>query len=245
VRNIGAVLRQWHLYHIFLDQRYQQHTIARLAHLDSLGLALRSKRVIEVGAGIGEHTLFYLHRGCQVVVTDGRPELVRFVHNRFGIPAYVLDVETQMARLTSLGHFDIAHCYGLLYHLANPEAFLRDIAPLADWLLLETCVSFEQGETLTVFPEDRRRIWQAVHGKGCYPSRAWVFRTLQRFYPYVYCPITQPCHGQFPIDWNPERFQPTTLTRAIFVASHQPIHSALLVAYLPERYAGCAGMRLK
>lgn len=134
MRNVLQAVRQWKIYHIFLEREYQRHTVARLAHLDSLNLPIRGKRVLEVGAGIGEHTLFYLHRECEVVVTDGRPELVQFIRNRLAVTTHVLDVETELDKLTTLGTFDILHCYGLLYHIANPEEFLRHTAQVTNWL---------------------------------------------------------------------------------------------------------------
>ena len=45
------------------------------------GLVGRS--VLEVGAGIGEHTGFFLRRGCRVLVTDVRESHLRFLRGRF------------------------------------------------------------------------------------------------------------------------------------------------------------------
>lgn len=236
IQQVLDVIRQWNIYHVFLEREYQRHTIARLEHLDSLGLDIRGKRVLEVGAGIGEHTLFYLHRGCEVVVTDGRPELVRFIRNRLGVPTHVLDVETELDKLYRLGKFDILHCYGLLYHISNPEAFLEHTARVTNWLFLETCVSAGNEQAVRLLDEERTHLWEAVHGQGCLPTRAWLFHTLRRFYPYVYCPTTQPYHEQFPIDWEAVPETPTRLIRAIFIASHQPINNPILVEHLPMRY---------
>src|SRR5438045_257276 len=63
LRNAFSVARRWSIYAEFLSPAYQSHNIARLQHLDSLGLDLSGKRVLEVGAGVGDHTLFYLYRG--------------------------------------------------------------------------------------------------------------------------------------------------------------------------------------
>ncbi len=47
-----AVLRDWKIYAEFSAPAYQRHNVARLQHLDSLGLDLARKSVLEVGAGV-------------------------------------------------------------------------------------------------------------------------------------------------------------------------------------------------
>ena len=106
---------------VFLTPSALAINLARQRHLASLGLNISGKRVLEVGAGIGLHTPFYLERGCNVVVTDGRNENVQEAHRRLpGVETDELDLETGES-LLRLGRFDIVYCYGLLYHLGNPE----------------------------------------------------------------------------------------------------------------------------
>src|SRR5207344_1132901 len=57
---------------VFLAPGAEAINRARQQHLASLGLDLAGKNVLEVGAGIGLHTPFFLERGCDVTVTDGR-----------------------------------------------------------------------------------------------------------------------------------------------------------------------------
>ena len=104
------------IYGVFFNAKYQKHNIARLCHLDSLKLDLQGKKVLELGAGVGEHTLFYLHKGCDVLPVDGRPDLVSFIKERFGIHAEVLNLENELEKLEKLGEFD---SYSLLW-LALP-----------------------------------------------------------------------------------------------------------------------------
>jgi len=54
----------------FLSYHYQRHNQRRLEHLASLGLDIAGCTVLEVGAGIGDHTSFFLDRGCEVVTSD-------------------------------------------------------------------------------------------------------------------------------------------------------------------------------
>jgi 2-polyprenyl-3-methyl-5-hydroxy-6-metoxy-1,4-benzoquinol methylase len=80
--------------------------------------------VLEVGAGIGLHTPFFLARGCEVTVTDGRPENVAEISRRLpGVKSALVDLE--LDRPIELGRFDVVYCYGLLYHLSNLSARSR------------------------------------------------------------------------------------------------------------------------
>src|SRR6478736_5092750 len=101
----------------FLSLAYQKHNIARLAHLDSLALPLRAKRIFEFGAGVGDHSYYFLTRGCQVTASDSRPELLTLIENRFGIPTVQLDIENDLLKIKDLPFFDVFYCYGVLYHV--------------------------------------------------------------------------------------------------------------------------------
>jgi len=104
---------------VFLTPEANAINIMRQAHLASLGLDLACKQVLEVGAGIGLHTPFFLERGCEVLVTDGNAENVGEIRRRLpNVPSTLLDLE-QDGALDHLGTFDIVYCYGLLYHLTE------------------------------------------------------------------------------------------------------------------------------
>jgi hypothetical protein len=51
---------------VFHSAHYQRHNQRRQEHLASLGLDISGATVLEVGAGIGDHTSFFLDRGCQI-----------------------------------------------------------------------------------------------------------------------------------------------------------------------------------
>ena len=228
---------QWRIYADFLNDRYQQHNLARLRHLAGLKLNIDGKRVLEVGAGIGDHTLFYLYRNCDILPTDGRVENVAFMRKRLGIRAEVLDPERQPEALTAHGKFDILHCYGFLYHIQNPEVFLEYAARTARSIFLETCVSFGHDAQKNLVDEPAEVFSQAMHGKGCRPTRRWVFEALQQHYKYVYSTRTQPRHEEFPTEWDKPFSNSNQLTRAVFIASHDPVDSDQVLTELPLRYA--------
>lgn len=95
-------------------------------------------------------------------------------------------------------------------------------------LLLETCVSFGEKDLLNPCTEDALNPTQAISGRGCRPTRVWVYNRLKQSFDFVYLPITQPYHEEFPLDWSSPKDN-KTLTRAIFIASRQRITNRLLV----------------
>ena len=230
-----AVLRDWKIYAEFSSPNYQRHNVARLQHLDSLGLDLARKSVLEIGAGVGDHSLFYLYRNCRVVAVEGRKGLARSLSDRLGIEVKVLDVDRDPEGLQQFGRFDLVHCYGLLYHLSDPARFLSSISGAGDCLLLETCVSFGDELRVGECPENNGVPSQALHRNGCRPTRGWVFQTLQRHYEYVYATKTQPRHPEFPIDWDEPAAGGPLLKRAVFIASHKPICNPNLMGELPRK----------
>lgn len=209
----------------FRSDEYLRHNARRLEHLASLALPLAGNRVLDLGAGIGDHAGFYLDRGCSVTAAEARPENLAVLSTRFpNVPTVRLDMETPQPVAGS--PFDVIHCYGLLYHLRNPQAALEFVnAHCGRMLLLETCVSFGAEKAINLLAEPQANPTQAVSGMGCRPTRGWVFAELQRHFAYVYIPKTQPNHREFPLDWTaPEKHRALSgLQRSVFIASRTPL----------------------
>src|SRR4051794_5847876 len=107
----------------FLNDHYQRHNRRRQEHLASLRLQIYDKYVLELGAGIGDHTSFFLDRGCRVTTTDGREENVADLRARYpSIEARVVDIEAAVPH--DLIPHDVVYAYGLLYHLGDPGTAL-------------------------------------------------------------------------------------------------------------------------
>lgn len=232
------LLRSFSPASVFRSDTYLRHNQRRLEHLASLGLALCGRSVLEVGAGIGDHTSFFLDRECVVTVTDARLANVRQL--RRTLP----DSEVALLDLDGPAGFDgrlfeIVYCYGTLYHLRNPAVALRYLAERCNGqLLLETCVSKGLNDAVNLTPENQWVPSQAVSGIGCRPTRSWVFRTLSELFPYVYATTTQPAHPEFPLDWSQD-VEDELLTRAVFVASRVPLQQRSLTPSLPEHQVRC------
>jgi hypothetical protein len=208
-------------------------TRRRQEHLATLGLPIAERSVLEVGAGIGDHTDFFVDRGCRLVVTEGRPENVAILRQRYPtVDARLLDLDYPDSDAPGA---EIVYCYGTLYHLSRPAEALQYMSDrCTSTMLLETCVRPGDEERLEWADESRHALHQSMHGRGCRPTRSWVRSQLRRHFPHVYIPRTQPWHEEFPLDWNFE-FKRGKLTRAIFIASREPIDNHLLSEELLTR----------
>jgi len=207
----------------FFSPHYRDHNSARLAHLATLGLPLHNRHVLEVGSGPGDHTGFYLERGCRVFAIDARKECLRALKERFPqVKTAQIDMN-EPAPLVKLGAFEIVHCYGLLYHLHKPQEALGVLAQVcSDLMVLETCVSPGADCTLHFVQENSDDFTQSITPLACRPTRAWVFAELKRHFEFVYETRTQPNHAEFPLDWS-KPVADGSLFRAVFVAARQEL----------------------
>lgn len=193
---------------------------ARQDHLASLGLDLENKRVLEVGAGIGLHTSFFIDRGCRVVITDGNPENVENIKSRHpDCQSLVLDLEEE-SDLDYLGTFDLVYAYGLFYHLANVDLAVERLAKICHGqILVETRVSTKTDDSIE-YMNDHRGNNGSIIGKASRPTRQWMLNCLSRHFGHSYIAVTQPNHSDFPSDWNQAR---GNNNRAIFIGSKIPL----------------------
>jgi SAM-dependent methyltransferase len=158
---------------------------ARLAHLASLELPIEDRRVLEVGAGVGRLTGFFLERGCSVVVTEARSENVDELRRRLPtVDAREADVEES---LEHLGSFNVVFCYGVLYHLESPLRALRNMAAVcSDLLLIETMVCDARLPVLRLEDEPKSAN-QALRGLAHRPSLSYLALALNRIgFDHVY-----------------------------------------------------------
>jgi FkbM family methyltransferase len=205
---------------------------SRMAHLESLQLPLAHRRVLDVGCGVGHLAQFFVAKGCEVICIDAREENIASLRTRYpGLGARVLNVETDS--LLPLGRFDIVFSFGLLYHLENPIAALRNMAAVCDDLLLLETVILDHPEPLVrIVDEPTETVSQAVSGVAVRPTPAFVSMALSRAgLPFVYAPLTPPKHPDFEFQWKADRefFRDGHLLRCIFVGSRRLLDNAELV----------------
>jgi SAM-dependent methyltransferase len=226
-------------YQEFHTLDYLDITARRLEHLATLGLEIQSKHVLELGAGVGDLTQFFVSRDCKITATDARSDLVEIIRSRFPneVSARVLDLENTNLEFKEV--FDIVFCYGVLYHLSDPEAVIKTLArSTQNLLLLETCVTEKSvigADQRSLISEDSKSLTQAFHGTGCRPNRNWLYETLKQNFEYVYTTKTQPRHKQFPLDWRQVNDE-DGLHRAIFICSKKEMFNPNLSPILLNKH---------
>jgi hypothetical protein len=216
----------------FHSLAYLRHNQRRQEHLASLNLPLAGRSVLELGAGIGDHSTFFLDRGCALMITEAREQNVEIIRERLpDVEVLILDLDDPAPEFS--GRWDVVYAYGLLYHLSKPAMAISFMAGCCDSLLLmETCVTPGEGLHLNPVSEPVRSPSQATSGVGCRPTRPWVKAELSRHFDHVYLTVTQPWHEEFPLDWSLPA-EDGRLTRAVFVASREPLDNPLLTEEIP------------
>jgi 2-polyprenyl-3-methyl-5-hydroxy-6-metoxy-1,4-benzoquinol methylase len=216
---------------VFDTASYADITVARLRHLESLGLPLRGCSVLDLGAGVGHFTGFFRSQGCSVHCVDARPDNIARLRALYpDVTATVMDLE--QADLAGLGKFDVVLCYGLLYHLVDPAAALRKIATACDgMLLLETCIVDAAPPAVIWVPEDSQNPSQTLGRWGCRPSESFLGAVLRDSgYEYLYRPSRLPDHEQFRYERRGDysHVRHGRLMRTIVVATRRPLVSMTL-----------------
>ena len=235
----------------FHAEDYRPHTARRLEHLASLGLTLTRRRVLDIGAGVGDHASFYLDRGCHVVSVEPRAENVAIAQARRdeasdSFPAgrwTVLRADVGETPGLGLGPFDVVHVYGLLYHLSRPLDALATLCALSrDLVLVETaCVPDAVSEGVR-FAEDQDDVTNAVDDRCAVVSRSAIVDALRANLGQGYYCRTQPAHPQFPSDWSQLAVaEPWTRTavhhmRFVAVGSRTELTLPTLTPERPVRY---------
>jgi SAM-dependent methyltransferase len=175
--NLRALVERLSGKSVFETGYYRESELTRLVNLFAF-VDLdqwRELQILEVGAGLGHLGDAFAHLGFDVTSTDGRAEHVEAMKSR-GRKAFVLDLDDMAAE--TLGEFDLILAFGVLYHLAHPEEFLLKCGEKAQVLLLETAVCDSSDPVIQWVSEAKgwRGKDQALRGRGCRPSPAWVER---------------------------------------------------------------------
>ena len=184
---------------------YMPHTRAvveaRLRHLEELNLPLSGLKTLEIAAGIGNLTGWFLEQGCDIFATEGRPTNAR--EHRLHYPqcqATVVDLDEPGSH-DRFGLFELVVCYGILYHVRNPQQVLEDMSRVCSKLLLletEVCADNDWGELIL---GEGNGDDQSLCGFSVRLGRGRIMEILRQSFPFVYLSITQPKHPWYPLHW--------------------------------------------
>lgn len=209
---------------------YRDITAARLEHLAELDLPLAGRSVIDVGCGIGRLSEFFVERGCDVLCVDGRPENIEQLRALYPERrAAVVDVTTD--QLLEHGSFDVVFCYGLLYHLTDPLAFLGSAASICrELMIVETCIT-DSDQRVAFLVDDPDDPTMALNRVASRPSPAYVATGLRLAgFEHVYSPGSLPRHRDFDYERRNDlaHLRDGNVMRDIFVASRRELRLAAL-----------------
>ena len=176
-----------------------------------------------------------------MLATDGRQEHVHLIEQRLANHPARARLTTRvlnMEQAFDLGEkFDIVHCYGLLHQLRDAKRALADMARhCGELLLLETETDSRPGPDPEQGPDAAGDPDGSSSGAAFHPSRDWLQTTLKSLFPYVYWPISQPAHEDFPLQFPDSTSVPDTWPRAIVIGSHVRLHNDRLVTSPPDSY---------
>jgi SAM-dependent methyltransferase len=190
---------------------------------------MRLRTAIDVGCGLGHFSGLLSSLGLRVTGLDARRENANEAARRFPkVEFHTMNAEETSVR--SLGKFDLALCFGLLYHLENPFAVMRNLHALTDGLLLVESVIWQGSDPVMVFVDETSHEDQGLDYVAFYPTEACLVKMLFRSgFKHAYRFASAPDHPDFTA--TPERRR----VRTILAASQKTIQSTFLLPVQDER----------
>lgn len=205
----------------------------RIQHLDSLNLDFQNKRILETGSGSnGMITQFLLSKNAKITLNDVREEniLHSMKVNHIHLDYNTWDLNKEIP--SEDANFDIIICYGTLYHLTQPEEFIKNMSKICkEYIIISTCTSGKNDyETNILFEGDFP--CQGLNGYGCRPGRLLIYDALKKNFEYVYTLTTQPEHTEYPLQFPSNNSE----NRNIFIGSHIKIENKHFREKLSNNY---------
>jgi FkbM family methyltransferase len=158
-----------------------------------LGLATS----LDAGCGLGFFAQILHESGLVVHAFDGREENVLEGRRRFPDVSFECG-DIQNADIRRLGDFDFVLCFGLLYHLENPMAAIRNLRALTRKALLLESMCLPEDTPWMLLREEPRLQDQSLTDVAFYSSEGCLAKMLYRAgFPFVYRVDALPDHDDF------------------------------------------------
>jgi FkbM family methyltransferase len=191
--------------------------------LASLSKDLKLHSAVDIGCGVGYFSAFFQALHFDVLGLEGRPENVVEAKNRVpGVEFRLANAEDSSIR--SFGKFDLALCFGLLYHLENPFAAIRNLFELTGKVAVVEGMCLPGNEPIFAVRDEGSTEDQGLRHIALYPTENGLIKLLYRSgFPYVYHFRTPPACQDYQMSRDRKQ------VRTILAASTTPLRSDLVV----------------
>jgi 2-polyprenyl-3-methyl-5-hydroxy-6-metoxy-1,4-benzoquinol methylase len=129
-----------HSKNIFHKKFYKQWRLVRIKKLLSI-YNVKNKKILELGAATGATGKILLKYGANVTISDARAFLLEKIKSKNLTKIIINNDEDNWSKVFKNNErFDLIVHWGLLYHLYNWKADLKECLKLADYICLETII---------------------------------------------------------------------------------------------------------
>lgn len=140
----------------------------------------------DVGCGVGWLSKFLSDRSLKVLAVDGREENIAEARRRFPEIDF-LTANAEDSTFQDIGSFDFVLCAGLLYHLENPFAAIRNLHAITDKVLLVESICAPGRRAVMDLLDEGHVENQGLNYVAFYPSELCLIKMLYRAgFPFVY-----------------------------------------------------------
>ena len=183
---------------------------------------LNLKTSVDVGCGQGHFSAFLQSAGFRVMACDGRRENVEEAARKYpSIDFRQANVEDPA--ILEMGKFDLVLCFGLLYHLENPFAAIRNLHSMTRQVLLLEGMCIPGEEPVLNLRNEVNAEDQGLNFVAFYPTESCLVKMLiSSGFPFVYRFRRRPAHEDY--SESPRRKQ----VRTILAASCVPLSNSIL-----------------
>jgi len=191
--------------------------------LSSLQNLIRLQTAVDVGCGLGHFSSFLANLGFRVLALDGRVDNVNEARRRYpAIEFQVADAESKV--ICSHGTFDLVLCLGLLYHLENPFAAVRNLFAMTEKIAIIEGMCCPGEEAMLAVRDEGPTEDQGLQHVALYPTENALIKLLYRSgFPHVFRFRRQPNHPDY-VETSLHK-----KVRTILVAATFPLSSELLL----------------
>jgi FkbM family methyltransferase len=152
-------------------------TIHRLVH--ELKPLLHLATALDAGCGVGFFAKILHDADLHVSAFDGRLENVAEARRRFP-QIFFQEGDVESPEIRKLGEFDLVLCFGLLYHLENPMAAIRNLRSLTCKALLLESMCLPDQEPFLLLRDEPSAADQSLTDLACYPSEGCLAKMCYR-----------------------------------------------------------------